>query len=94
VFEVPQPAMVIDAAGVAVDIDDRGTLSGLPAQFSPDGRTLRRVSAWAGPWTIDERWWDTDASRRSSRFQLVDETGAAWLLVLENHEWGAEARYD
>jgi protein ImuB len=94
VFEVAQPAMVIDAAGAAVDLDDRGTLSGLPAQFSPDGRTLRRVSAWAGPWTIDERWWDTDNSRRASRFQLVDETGAAWLLVLENHEWGAEARYD
>ncbi|MCU1584400.1 MAG: polymerase [Microbacteriaceae bacterium] len=94
VFEVAQPAMVIDAAGVAVDIDDRGTLSGLPAQFSPDGRTLRSVSAWAGPWTIDERWWDADTSRRASRFQLVDETGAAWLLVLENHEWGTEARYD
>ena len=94
VFEVPQPAMVIDSAGLAVDLDERGVLSGIPARFSTDGRTLRPVAAWAGPWTIDERWWDADTCRRASRFQVVDDAGAAWLLVLDSRVWWAEARYD
>jgi protein ImuB len=94
VFEVPHPAMVIDATGGVVDIDARGVLSGTPARFSTDGRILRAVSAWAGPWTIDERWWDPENSRRASRFQVVDDAGAAWLLVLDDHLWWAEARYD
>jgi protein ImuB len=94
VFEVPQPAMVIDSAGIPVDLDERGMLSGIPTRFSTDGRTLRPVAAWAGPWTIDERWWDADALRRASRFQVVDDAGAAWLLVLDSRVWWAEARYD
>jgi protein ImuB len=80
--------------GRTVDVDDRGALSGPPAQFSTDGRTLREVSAWAGPWAIDERWWDAGSSRRANRFQLVDGAGLAWLLVLDDHQWWAEARYD
>lgn len=94
VFEAPRPAMMIDAAGAPVDVDARGLLSGIPARFSTDGRSLRPVSAWAGPWTIDERWWDAENSSRASRFQVVDDVGAAWLLVLDDHAWWAEARYD
>jgi protein ImuB len=59
---------------------------------------MRRVTAWAGPWTIDERWWDAKTSQRASRFQVVDETGIAWLLVYAGRgpaaHWVAEARYD
>jgi len=29
-----------------------------------------------------------------SRFQVVDETGIAWLLVFTATGWVAEARYD
>jgi protein ImuB len=94
VFEAPQPAMVIDSAGRAVDLDERGVLSGIPARFSTDGRTLHPITAWAGPWTIDERWWDAETFHRASRFQVVDDSGAAWLLVLERRVWWAEARYD
>jgi protein ImuB len=94
VFETPQPALVIDERGNAVDVDERGALSGTPVQFSSDGRTLLPVGAWTGPWTIDERWWDAGDCRRAHRFQLVDGAGVAWLLVLENHHWWIEARYD
>lgn len=94
VFETPRPAAVIDSAGVNVDLDARGTLSAAPARLSTDGRTLAAVTAWAGPWTIDERWWDLANSRRASRFQMVDDSGSAWLLVLEDHLWWVEARYD
>lgn len=94
VFEAPRPAIVLDERGATVDVDERGTLSGAPAQFSTDGTTLLPVGAWTGPWTIDERWWDVDDSRRASRFQLVDGAGVAWLLVLDGGHWWAEARYD
>jgi protein ImuB len=94
VFEVRSSAVVISAGGQAVDVDERGRLTVLPAQFSTDGHALIGVTAWAGPWPIDQRWWDSEHSHRASRFQLVDETGAAWLLAIENHLWWIEGRYD
>ncbi len=94
VLETPMPALVLDAAGAPVDIDDRGLLSADPSRFSTDGRTIGTISAWAGPWAIDVRWWDAGSARRASRFQVVDDRGSAWLLVLEDHRWWVEARYD
>jgi len=94
VLERPTPALVLDARGETVDIDDRGLLTAIPARFSTDCTNIIGVSAWAGPWPIAVRWWDPATSMRASRFQVVDETGAAWLLVLEDHRWWLEARYD
>jgi len=94
VFESPRPALVLDAGSNPVDITDRGELTGEPTRFSVDGRTLLTVVGWAGPWPIDVRWWDAGAARSASRFQVVDEHGGAWLLVLEDHLWWAEASYD
>ena len=94
VFEAPLPVSVLAADGSSVDVDERGVLSAAPSRFSTDNRTLLPLSAWAGPWPITERWWDADDARNANRFQVVDETGAAWLLVLEDHRWWAEARYD
>jgi len=94
VFESPKPALVLDARNEPVDVDGRGELSGEPTRFSVDGRTLLSVVGWAGPWPIDVRWWDAGAARSASRFQVVDEHGGAWLLVLEDHLWWAEASYD
>jgi protein ImuB len=76
---------VLDAQGAGIVVDDRGALSAPPAQFSASGsgRELRRITAWAGPWPIDERWWDTETHRRAHRFQVVDAAGMGWLLVLE-----------
>ena len=94
VFEHPIPALVLDSDGDPVDLDDRGLLSGDPTRFSVDGRTLLSITGWAGPWPIALRWWDATSSRRASRFQVLDDAGSAWLLVLEGHLWWAEARYD
>jgi protein ImuB len=101
VFPTPHPVHVFGPKGEAVEVSERGVLSAPPAQFSPvaSGRNLRRITAWAGPWPVSERWWDADAARRANRFQVVDADGVAWLLVLESigaagAEWSAEARYD
>jgi protein ImuB len=99
VFPAGHPVHVFGAGGAAVSVDDRGVLSAAPVEFSAEsGGAMRRVTAWAGPWTIDERWWDAKTSQRASRFQVVDETGIAWLLVYAGRgpaaHWVAEARYD
>lgn len=93
VFETLLPVLVLDAAGESITVDQRGTLSAPPTQLQlPNGR--HRVTAWAGPWPLHERWWDAARSRRADRFQLVAEGGEAWLVLLEHDRWWAEARYD
>jgi protein ImuB len=94
VFAVPVAAVVVDSRGNPVDVDPRGLLSADPAFFSTgtDGEP-RPVHSWAGPWPIDERWWDPKG-RVLNRFQLVDQYGSAWLLLLEDHAWWVEAGYD
>ncbi|MDB5280859.1 MAG: polymerase family protein [Ferruginibacter sp.] len=100
VFPAPHPVHVFGPAGESVEVSDRGVLSAAPAQFSPaaSGRDLRRITAWAGPWPVVERWWDADNTTKANRFQVVDAAGTAWLLVQETtgsgSSWSAEARYD
>lgn len=93
VFSPRHPVHVFAEDGAAVTVDGRGILSAAPARFSATGTAVRRFRAWAGPWPLDERWWSADA-RSAWRFQTVDETGCAWLLVLDAGGWWAEARYD
>jgi protein ImuB len=93
VFSPRHPVHVYSGSGSAIAVDERGTLSAPPVSFSTTGARARTLTAWAGPWPIDERWWSEDATS-SWRFQAVDETGCAWLLVLDAGGWWAEARYD
>ncbi|WBU38562.1 DNA polymerase Y family protein [Homoserinibacter sp. YIM 151385] len=94
VYEVPRPLRVDDRRGRPVAVDERGRISGAPAVLVSGTGARRDVTSWAGPWPIEERWWDPVASRRAHRFQLVDAEGAAWLLVLDDSGWWAEGRYD
>ena len=52
------------------------------------------VTAWAGPWPLEERWWDAGGGRRRARLQVCTEGGAAYLLVREKGSWWVEATYD
>jgi protein ImuB len=94
VYPAPRPARVLAADGRQVGVDGRGVLSGEPASFAPDDDGTRPVAAWAGPWPVEERWWDTESARRLARFQIVGADGSAWLLMVENGRWWTEARYD
>ena len=53
----------------------------------------RRITAWAGPWPLSERWWDPAAARRRARFQLATDDGRAWLAVVQDSRWLIEAGY-
>ncbi len=94
VFELPREIAVEDALGRPVAVTERGALSGSPAVLvSPTG-ARRDLTAWAGPWPLDERWWDPATARSAQRFQMVDASGEAWLLVLDDRGWWAHGRYD
>ncbi|WP_241992352.1 Y-family DNA polymerase [Cryobacterium lactosi] len=101
VFRTAHPVTLVADDGRSPGVDERGTLDGEPRRFAPErsvagsaGPDLRPVLAWAGPWPVLERWWDTAAGRAVHRLQIVDEGGDAWLLALDDDGWRAEARYD
>ena len=93
VHGAPVPVEVLDDQGRPVEVSGRGLASAPPAQIRIDGGPLRAVTAWAGPWPAEERWWDPERHRRRARFQLVDDTGAAHLAVREGGGWSVEASY-
>jgi protein ImuB len=88
-----EPVEVLDGDGAPVRVDGRGTLSSPPARVRAGGRE-RRVTAWAGPWPVEERWWDPATARRRARFQVVTDDGIARLVVLERGQWSITAVYD
>jgi protein ImuB len=89
------PSVVLSEDHKPVKVTDRGLLTAVPAFVSiGEESELMPIDAWAGPWPIDELWWEPDQARQIARFQIADVNGSAWLLVVENDQWWTEARYD
>lgn len=86
-------ATVTDADGHPVGVTGRACITAAPAAVSYAGAAAARVLGWAGPWPVEERWWDRHSARRVARVQVVTEAEALLLLV-ENGHWSIEARYD
>ena len=93
VHRAPPSAEVVDAIGAAVTVTGRGSASADPARLSIDGGPWADITAWAGPWPVDEHWW-TAAPRRRARWQVITADGRAHLLALEGGRWLVEATYD
>lgn len=93
VFPEPWPAGVLTDDGRPVLVDDRGAMTGVPGRFRTcAAEGWQPVAAWAGPWPVEESWWD--GGRRLTRFQVVGVDGRAWLLSLAGADWWTEAGYD
>ena len=88
----PLPAVVEDATGVEVTVGGRGLPSAAPDRLAVAGGPPEEVVAWAGPWPLQERWWEGE--RRRARFQLVTAAGVAYLASREGGRWWVEAVYD
>jgi len=86
-------ASVVGAEGAELAVTGRGELSSPPVMVSVQGGSARGVQAWAGPWLVDERWWDGARHRRWARLQVVLDDGRALLLVRENRAWFVEGSY-
>ncbi len=91
VHPAPLPAELVDAGGAPVAVSARGLLTGVPCRLSVEESPFSAVTAWAGPWPSDERWWSR-SRRRSARLQAVAGP-AAHLLLVERGRWWVEATY-
>jgi protein ImuB len=95
VFPAPLPSVVLSQDRRPVRVTSRGLITAAPAFVSiGEESELMPIDAWAGPWPIDELWWDPAQARQVARFQVTGVDGSAWLLVVENDQWWTEARYD
>ena len=77
--------------GEPVAVSARGLLTAVPCRLSVEQGPWSAVTAWAGPWPSDERWWSR-SRRRSARLQAV-AGAAAHLLLAERGRWWVEATY-
>lgn len=97
----PSPLELYDRAEIEVHdesdrtvmVSGRGELSAPPARVRRPRSEWRVVVAWAGPWLLDERWWDPERARRRARFQLVDHDGEAMLAFVQEGKWWLAGTY-
>ena len=89
----PVTVALVSADGSGVSVDGRGLVSSPPARLFIDG-VASDITAWAGPWPVNERWWDRDGRRRSARFQILTDDGMARLVVCEHGQWSVTAVWD
>jgi len=105
IIDPPRPMQVLDEGGHPVLVTDRGAIPNPPTQFAlPDKGngasanriTVNRITAWAGPWPVDERWWDPASRQHLVRLQIVDAAGRAYLVryTMADRQWQLEAIYD
>jgi hypothetical protein len=90
VHPAPLPAELVGDGG-PLSVSGRGLLTGAPRRLSVEKGPWSEVTAWAGPWPSEERWWSRSA-RRSARLQAI-AGGDAHLLLVERGRWWVEATY-
>jgi protein ImuB len=93
VHQPPRSAELRDIHGDPVEVSGRGAMTAAPAALSVEGGPRLAVTAWAGPWPLEERWWE-GGGRRRARLQLLLESGEAHLVSRESGRWWVEATYD
>lgn len=102
------PVELLDVEGNPVRVTGRGLFSSDPVRLTGDGRS-GRLSWWAGPWSVDERWWDPGNSGKAGRTARVQvlledpgdreagdrDTGdRAMLLCYRQRQWFLEGVYE
>lgn len=81
---------VHDAEGTPVIVTGRSQLSAVPSSMTWGGNTYE-VTAWAGPWPVDEAWWAE--GKRFARLQIVTDEPCAMLLICKDSRWRIEGIY-
>lgn len=96
-----EPVELFDVDGEPVTVTGRGMFSGEPAGVRRGGGRWS-LSWWAGPWPVDERWWDEReptpaAVSVAARAQVLLEGkggGRALLLHFRRQRWYVEGVYE
>ena len=87
VHPAPLAIEVVDEHDITVRVSGRGTVHGTPRRVRlPSGRH-HEIRAWAGPWPVEQRWWDPARSRRVARFQLLLDDGTLLEGAVEQQRW-------
>ncbi len=100
VFDPPRPAELLDAGGAPVTVSGRGDPSRPPARVRCAALPGAggEVTAWAGPWAHDARWWDRRAQSRRVYWQVLvvapDGERVACLVAVSAGRAALEAIYD
>lgn len=93
----PPIAEVFNADGKPVMVTGRHELDSMPVRLCVSGRSYEVLHV-AGPWPVEERWWDTRRRRRHVRLQLLVQRSrdavSVFLVGLENRTWTLIAYYD
>lgn len=93
----PRPAELLGEDGAPVRVTARHELVPEPVLLRA-GALSWEVLRCAGPWPVEERWWDAHRRRRHVRLQLLvrDARGSTGVLLvgLENGAWSLLARHD
>ena len=96
--QVSDRGAVLSAPARYARVPDHPGTASTPSTPEPADRagSSTAITAWAGPWPVDERWWDPESARRLARMQLVDVTGRAYLVCfdLATRQWLLEGVYD
>ncbi|WP_349269694.1 DNA polymerase [Mycolicibacterium parafortuitum] len=88
------PVELFDADGAPVRVTGRGLFSAAPFRLQAPGRS-GQLSWWAGPWPVDERWWDPSSkSGRTARAQVLLDSQKALLLCYRQRRWYLEGVYE
>ncbi len=82
-----------DVAGNAVYVTERGVFSSQPGRLKWGSKEWA-VQGWAGPWPVDERWWDAASARTAARAQVLLEESRALLMICEGGGWSVEGVYE
>lgn len=99
VLPEPPPVVLEDSAGRPVSVTDRGEFGSRPARLRW-GRRSWDLLGCAGPWPVEERWWDPASARRLARAQVLlapagGEGGPRALLVrFDGSGWRVEGVYE
>lgn len=93
-----EPVEMLDAQGNPIRVTSRGLFSAEPTRLVAHGRE-ERLCWWAGPWPVDERWWDDrsgagQGSGRTARAQILLESERALLLCYRRRRWYLEGSYE
>ena len=83
--------------GRPVALDTEAQLTGEPFALAW-GKKRFVVTAWAGPWAVDGRWWASTSPGQHARMQVVGrqvrtDDEHAWLLLWRGGRWSVEAVY-
>ncbi len=76
-----------------MEVSGRGLLNAVPVALAVANGPLRDIVHWAGPWPVEERWWEA-GGRRRARIQVVLCGGAAHVVFRERGRWWLEASYE